>query len=555
MLEKFRRWAASPFFPTLQFSSVEQFLEQVDSQAQEQDSADAARETNSQEAGVSQNSQESTKDLNLPLKISPAETLREQNSKLIPTWYDELYLELHRGCYTTHAEQKWFNRRCEDWLYQAELWAAIASLTADLPYPRADLEQAWKQVLFNQFHDILPGTAIAEVFTEANQGWQAALQSAQAIAKAALRAIAAQVTTPAPPQPDAVPVLVFNSLAWQRSEVVEISLPIAAAHWQVLDSQGQCCPSQPASPTAAAPNLFFLAEISSVGYQLFWLTPQLPNSPTPQLPPPFILQNLYLQATLDPQTGDLIQLYDRTQNRELLSAPANQLQAFQDQGQYWDAWNIAPDYLDHPLPPAQLTAIEWIEAGPVRQRLRVTRQLGQSTFVQDYVLDCHSPRLVIETTADWQETQVVLKVAFPLAVEAEVATYEIPFGAIARLTRPQAPADQVSANQAPADQAKWEVPALRWADLSDSQGGLSILTDCKHGFDAAPSQLRLTLLKSPLWPDPASDRGQHRFTYALYPHAAGPQQTPQQAKALNIPLQCLVNPALNLGKLPPAQGF
>ncbi|MGP1374976.1 MAG: glycoside hydrolase family 38 C-terminal domain-containing protein, partial [Almyronema sp.] len=269
-------------------------------------------------------------------------------------------------------------------------------------------------------------------------------------------------------------------------------------------------------------------------------------TPSPPSPTSFTLQNAYLQATINPETGDLTRLYDCVENRELLSAAANQLQAFHDQGQYWDAWNIAPDYLDHPLPPPQLTAIAWIEQGPLRQRLRVTRQLGQSTFVQDYVLDQQSPLLKIETLADWQETQVVLKVAFPLTVEAEVATYEMPFGAIARPTRPQTPADK----------AKWEVPALRWADLSDAAGGLSLLTDCKHGFDATPNQLRLTLLKAPLWPDPTSDRGQHKFTYALYPHAGGWQSASRLARELNLPLHCLVKPDLSdRGKLPTSQSF
>ncbi|NEQ33026.1 MAG: hypothetical protein F6K04_18840, partial [Leptolyngbya sp. SIO4C5] len=138
----------------------------------------------------------------------------------LPTWNDELYLELHRGCYTTRAEQKWFNRRCEDELYQAELWAAIASLVAKTAYPQAELERAWKRVLFNQFHDILPGTAIAEVYAETDQDWQAALQTAQTITAEALDAIACQIDYPAPPHPDARPLLVFNPLSWLRTEVV-----------------------------------------------------------------------------------------------------------------------------------------------------------------------------------------------------------------------------------------------------------------------------------------------------------------------------------------------
>jgi alpha-mannosidase len=175
-----------------------------------------------------------------------------------------------------------------------------------------------------------------------------------------------------------------------------------------------------------------------------------------------------------------------------------------------------------------LKSLTWIETGPLRQRLQVVRQLNQSVIQQDYILDIDSPVLKIETWIHWQESQVVLKVAFPLALDTDMATGEIPFGAIGRPTRPITDADR----------AKWEVPALRWVDLSTDEWGVSLLTDCKHGFDVTPSQLRLTLLKAPLWPDPGCDRTDHHFTYAIYPHPGTWQQaqTVQQAQALNIPL-------------------
>jgi alpha-mannosidase len=212
------------------------------------------------------------------------------------------------------------------------------------------------------------------------------------------------------------------------------------------------------------------------------------------------------------------------------------LQAFEDSGQYWDAWNIDPNYAQRPLPPTLLKSIEWIERGIVRSRLCVVRQLGQSQFHQEYVLEAESPILKIVTTVDWQERHVLVKAAFPLNLEADYATYEIPCGAIQRPTRPKTPAEQ----------AKWEVPALRWADLSEGDYGVSLLNDCKYGYDAQPSVLRLTLLRSPNWPDPEADRGIHHFTYALYPHSdswhsAG---TVRRAYELNLPLQVLNNPSV-----------
>jgi alpha-mannosidase len=156
------------------------------------------------------------------------------------------------------------------------------------------------------------------------------------------------------------------------------------------------------------------------------------------------------------------------------------------------------------------------------------RQLGQSQFCQDYVLSADSPILKIVTTVDWQERHVLVKAAFPLNLEANYATYEIPCGAIQRPTRPQTSAEQ----------AKWEVSALRWADLGDETYGVSLLNDCKYGYDAQSSQLRLTLLRSPCWPDPEADRGIHQFTYALYPHSGSWQSanTVRRGYELNLPL-------------------
>lgn len=536
MLETARRWSQSPFFPTFSFTSVAAHLAALTNQA----------------GGVEQ----PTSGKDSPAPNSPLEAMPS-----LPTWQDELYLELHRGCYTVHADQKWFNRRCEDTLREAEMFAAIGQLQGVMDYPKADLERAWKQALFNQFHDILPGTAIPAVFATANAAWQSAYDSACTIRDRALQAIAHQSPLPSS-QAAAIPLWVFNALAWERTDIVEIALnqlPEAAQakdihSWKLFESTTQTwlpCqvshhtisseipPGQPPAPTEPSPHLLFLATLPPVGYRVFWLIPSDDAEQPASVPAasarrtrPWQLANNHLQAIIDPETGHLIELRHQGTHTDLINGPANQLQAFQDAGQYWDAWDIAPDYADHPLPAPQLQSIQWLEQGPLRQRLRVIRTLNTSVFQQDYVLDQHASYLKVETVADWHETQVVLKVAFPLALTSEQATYEIPFGAIARSTHsPHAHA-----------QAKWEVPALRWADVSTDQHGLSILTDYKHGFDVQPSQLRLTLLKAPLWPDPSADRGRHVFTYALYPHRGDWRtgKTPQVALAFNSPLRSVL---------------
>ncbi len=502
MLEVAQRWQQSPLFPCLEFSTAASYLEQLSTQHSE---------------------------------------LRT------PTWTDELYLEFHRGCYTTHAEQKRWNRRCEGLLYQAELFASLATLSAGTPYPKAKLEAAWKQVLFNQFHDILPGSSIPQVYADANEAWQEAERVGTQILQQSLEAIASQIVCCLPHASGSgvsspLPLLVFNSLNWQRSEVVSVALsgiPPHGQEWHVYDLSGQHVLSQ---VEEGATLLFLAADIPSVGYRLFWLCleevhteteecSQLRRNQQPTLPTAMVLENELLRVSVDVKTGDLGSIFDKVHEREVLhEAGGNQLQAFQDRGQYWDAWNIDPNYTQHPLPPTQLKSIQWI-GGPVQQRVRVVRQLGQSEFCQDYILQTGASVLKIATSVDWQERQTLVKVAFPLNLEADYATYEIPCGAIQRPTQPKTPEEQ----------AKWEVPALRWADLTQNEYGVSLLNDSKYGYDCQPNQLRLTLLRSPNWPDPDADRGLHEFTYAIYPHGGSWQSahTVRRGYELNLPLQVI----------------
>ncbi|WP_193194730.1 alpha-mannosidase [Nostoc sp. MG11] len=507
MLETAQRWQKSPLFPELEFTTAEKYLQQINKEGRRQKAQDSSYD-------------------------SPPS---------FPAWNDELYLEFHRGCYTTHADQKRWNRRCEGLLYQAELFATLATVSCDVIYPKAEIEAAWKQLLFQQFHDILPGSSITQVYIDALPQWQQVEQVGTKILHESLLAIASHITLPEPPKPNSLPIFVFNSLNWQRSEVISVSLPTSATatqEWQIYDISGKQLASQLSEPSTL---LFLATDIPPVGYRIFWLspTPPLSPSPTPSLSPDWVLENEFLRVIVNPDTGDLSSVFNKAYQREVLNGAGNQLQAFKDSGQYWDAWNIDPNYAQHPLPPTSLISIQYLEQGPVQTRVRVVRQLGESEFCQDYILQAGSPLLKIASTVNWQESQVLVKAAFPLNLEADFATYEIPCGAIRRPTKPQTPAEQ----------AKWEVPALRWADLTgNTQGdadiyGISLLNDCKYGYDSQPNQLRLTLLRSPNWPDTEADKGFHEFTYALYPHAGSWESahTARRGYELNIPLQVMLN--------------
>ena len=511
MLEVAAKWRNSPFFPRIEFSTAIDYLEKIEDKPLPLSPSLL---------------------VSIPLRLTPTRGLTAPTRRggAFPVWKEELYLELHRGCYTVHGDQKKFNSYCERLLYQAELFATIASLI-EKNYPdrekQQQIEKAWKKVLFNQFHDILPGTSIPEVFVEANQDWQKAIAIGEKILKDSLDTICSQITIPQSFSSKTRPIIIFNPLNWNRSEIVSIS--VEETNWQVYDLDGNQIRSQYTQDN----KLLFLAEdIPSLGYRLFWLCPTEDN----QLIEPednhnFVLENYDLKIIVNPQTGDLDSIWDKREKREVLSGSGNQLQAFTDKGQYWDAWNIDPNYQQNPLPPAQLKSIQWLEKGELQQSIRVVRQIGKSEWQQDYILSLNSSFLKITTTVDWQETNVLVKTAFPLNIESDYVTYGIPSGAIDRPTKPSTPAEK----------AKWEVSAIGWADLTcdRSNYGVSLISDCKYGYDSKPNQLRLSLLRSPQWPDLSSDKGIHQFTYGIYLHTKSWQEahTVHKSYQLNIPLQ------------------
>ncbi|MBE9094336.1 alpha-mannosidase [Tychonema sp. LEGE 07203] len=593
MLNVAKRWKLSPFFPRLEFAKAvdylalieSRFLPEVAATLPENDVPESDNQENLQ-VGETVGNLRALEFANLS-RISDANLSSSQleNLRSLPIWKDELYLEFHRGCYTTRADQKRQNRRCEELLYQAELLSSLATICTGAVYPKSELESAWKQVLFNQFHDILPGSAIARVYADANLAFAEADRACHQILLQSLDAIATQISLPNPPQPDAQPILIFNTLNWSRSEVVNLPLPDSAglASWQIYDLSGQRLVSQVVKahrPPSQFTMLFCAQDVPAIGYQVFWLcredsqtlnhpsaSPATENKtdlskltygiaqknalcqethfPAPQI----ILENELILARIDEKTGSLCSIWDKVNRREVLNAAGgNQLQAFQDSGQYWDAWNIDPNYQKHQLPAPVLKEISWVDRGEVRQSLRVVLQIGKSEFRQDYTLEKGSPLLKIKTVADWQETHVLVKAAFGLNVEADFVTCEIPGGAIDRTTKPQTPAEK----------AKWEVPILRWTDISNNSFGVSLLNDCKYGCDIQPNQIRLTLLRGSTWPDEQADKGVSEFTCAVYPHAGNWQDagTVRRGCELNLPLLVKVFPQLgeNPNKSLPAVG-
>ncbi|WP_038026925.1 glycoside hydrolase family 38 C-terminal domain-containing protein [Synechococcus sp. PCC 7336] len=417
----------------------------------------------------------------------------------LAVWRDELYLEFHRGTYTSKADRKRQNRQLEVWLTNVEKLRAIAAIEANIPYPQQDLQAAWQTFLTNQFHDILPGSAIPEAFADADR----ADGEVRRVCREAIAALADG-------NGDRDRFSVWNLLNWERRELVELS----DTDWNLENVSGvlEIETSQVLPIQVTDSGLMFPARVASMGAAQFQLLrgaiAALPEVDSPLEVAGDRLENRYVRVQIDLKTGEIGQIVDKRSGRALLSGNA-ELQVFDDRGQYWDAWNIDPEYEAKRLEGLKLVAIEVVESGPLRASVRVVWQFRRSRLQQEIQLEADAAFVTVCNQWDWQESHLLLKANFPLAFSAPLATYEIPFGAIERSTL----------GETSQERAKWEVPALRWANLSGDGMGLAVLNDCKYGYDAKPNGLRLTLLRSPTWPDPNSDLGRHEFVYRLVPHA------------------------------------
>jgi alpha-mannosidase len=411
----------------------------------------------------------------------------ERDARDLRVVVGELYFEYHRGTYTSQAALKRGNRRCETALHDAEALCAVAARLRGAPYPRAELAEAWRVLLLNQFHDILPGTSIAEVNERARADLAAVEAQADALASGALDALGSGGAAVA-----------VNATGFARREVVRDP----AGALVVVD----------APPYGAG----------DVGHAEAVRVERLPDGGA-------VLENEHLAATLT-AGGALASLVHRATGREALAAPGNRLELYEDRPVAYDAWDIDPAHLDTRADCAPADGVARLDAHPLRADVAFERAVGRaSRLVQTFRLGAGARRLEVHTAADWHEDHRLLKVAFPLAVHADEATYETAFGATRRPNH----------YSTRADLARYEVPGHRFADLSEHGFGVALLTDCKYGYSAFGETLRISLLRAPKAPDPGADMGEHAFAYAILPHAGGWQDggVVGEARAFNAPLR------------------
>ncbi len=425
----------------------------------------------------------------------------------LPVWKGELYLEYHRGTYTSQSRNKRANRKSEFLLHNAEFLAALAAVTTGAGYPHADLHRAWELVCLNQFHDIIPGTSITPVYVESQAQYAEVRRLAEGVIDAALTAVADQLNAP---------ILFVNPNSQTLRELIRIP-----------DSAGLEPPfaSQPVDGG-------FLVHVDELP----------PYAVLPDRPhafrmhdlhvSPHHLENDFLRVELD-NAGDIVRIYDKEHGRDVLppGTVANQFQAFEDRPKAWDAWDIEIYYDDKLWLAEPAASIAVVEDGPLRAALEIRRRILNSTITQRISLRHFSRRLDFDTQIDWQEKHILLKVAFPLNVLTPAATYEVQWGHVERPTH----------RNTSWDWARFETAAHKWVDVSEGDYGVSLLNDCKYGHDvqdAAPggTLVRLSLLRSPTLPDPTADQGTHLVRYSLLPHhGRGLDQTIAEAYALNNP--------------------
>lgn len=469
----------------------------------------------------------------------------------LPTWDDELYFEYHRGVFTTQSRQKRNMRESEEQALDAEKYSSLAWLMGQA-YPEAELTEVWKKILFNQFHDLAAGSGIGVIYKDAQRDYDMVRRTTQEERSSALDTIASEVDTRS--SRGGVPVMVVNPLAWNRTDLVKLNVQMPEAPKDgvsVLDSNGNALPVQVLSTDAATNTYHLLVEardVPSLGYEVLHVVPASRAVNTDLKTSGFTLENDALRLTVDPKTGCITSLYDKSAKFESIAAGrcGNELVAFKDTPKDYDAWNIDVDFdkvftnLDIP------ESVQLIEKGPLRASIRVTHVWQNSKFVQDITMYAGLDRVDVISDIDWHEAHVLLKAAFPLAASSSEATYEIPYGTIERPTT----------RNNPVEDAKFEVPALRWADLGDAQHGFSLINESKYGYDAKSNVLRISLLRSPVWPDPQADRGHHHFRYSLYPHAGDWKQalTVRRGYDFNYPLQAM-QVAPHEGKLPARESF
>lgn len=417
---------------------------------------------------------------------------RVEGNKRLPTWEGELYFEYHRGTYTSMARNKRSNRKAELHMMDLELLGVLAD--PKVAYPDAELDGLWHGILINQFHDILPGSSIHEVYEVTKKEYEEMEAQISVLTDERVRALIREGEG----------VTVLNTTGFERDDVVELGDCDAEA---LLDENGSVYPVQQTRKGAVA----FVKDLPSKGYKTFGkVSAGEEKRPFCLSPDSHALETPFYQVVFD-ENGCIGQIYDKENDRNILKPgeAGNLMRVYEDKPIYYDNWDVDIYYTEKFWDVTDLRGFSWVEMGPVRATLRLERQFSHSTITQEIHFYADLRRIDFETTVDWKEHQSLLKVHFPVDVHTDEATFEIQYGNVTRKTH----------RNTSWDKARFESCGQKWMDVSEGHYGVSLLNDCKYGHSVKDSCIGLTLIKSGTEPNPTTDQEMHFFTYSLYPHA------------------------------------
>ena len=447
-----------------------------------------------------------------------------QGNKNLPKWDGELYLEHHRGTYTSMAKVKKYNRKSELTYQDLEFLSSLAMLEGK-DYGKESLDKAWKTILLNQFHDILPGTSIKEVYEVNTIEYENILNSAEEKINENLKVLSNNIKV------DEKSVVTYNTLSHERTDLVKVELTNNETEYRVFDGEIEL-PTQIIIENEKKLLTFIATNVPPKGYKSFKIITGS-SQPTENLSLDARgMENRFFKISFDDKM-QFTSIFDKRENRELLKVgeKGNVLQAFEDKPKGGDTWNIE-EYFDEKMWIVDDIQDYKIETGNVRSTLTIKRKFVDSIIIQKVHFYNELDRIDFETYIDWKQSQVLLKVAFPLDIQTSKATYDIQFGNVERPTH-----KNTSWNI-----AQFEVCAHKWADLSDRNYGMTLMNDCKYGYDIIDSNMRLTLIKAGVEPHKTADIEEHRFTYSILPHLGDWRDAKvyQKAYELNQPMYSLI---------------
>lgn len=432
----------------------------------------------------------------------------EQTDHYVHEWDGELYLEYHRGTYTSQSFVKKMNRKTELNLRELEILYSFFEMNGN-EYPKEELYENWEVLLRNQFHDIIPGSSIKEVYQDHKKEFKVVEQSIHDLYQN-LNESTEQL-------------LLVNTANWTRNSLVQLPENSAEVYKDENNKLYEAI-------TIEGMSYLHIPEINGLSeMQLIPVNEVIPSKDSTAILGEQQLNTNYYLLKWD-KNGHFTTLFDKENQREVLKGKGNVLQIFEDKPKDFDAWDIDIFYQEK-MQEIPFTSFEISENNSLFVEILFFATIGTSKLTQKVRLYQHSKRIDFITNVDWKERQRLLKVAFDVDVRATEATYDIQYGNVKRPTHWNTSWDM----------AKFETVGHQWADLSEQNYGISLLNDCKYGYDIKGSVMRLSLLKGGIHPDPTADIGYHEFTYSLFPHAGGflEAQTIKEAWEINSPLTIL----------------